>query len=225
MKITPRIAVLLAVPVFVSVGSACGGPPGSPSSTNGTSISATASTVRTTQPASASPSANRSAPGNGSAATNNQVNLDPETPMIEYEYLFGVTRPGISSTLQFSVVNDSTQSVQIEISTTSSYFTPSDNCNTSLSPDESCSYSITFNAPTNGTYSANLVITYNGSPVTAGVLNGTVGATIIAPVILRTFIGSTQIPITGTPTQTAGSPTQSTGTPTPTVSTSAPSPS
>lgn len=221
MKITAKIAALLTVPAFVSVATACGGPPGQPSSTSDTSPSATASITQTTQAlSSGSPSVNSSAGGNGPAA-NNQVDFDPTDPLFQYLYRFGTILPGGSSTLQFSVDNDFKQAVQIDISTTSQYFTPSKNCDGPLSADASCAYSITFGAPVSGTYDANLVITFDGSPLTAGALQGIVGVKIIVPIILRTFIGSTPLPTTDIPTQTASSPTPSASTSTPSASTPA----
>jgi hypothetical protein len=223
MKITPKIAALLTVPAYVSVATACGGPLGQPSSTSDTSASAAASTTQTTQAlSSGSPSVDSSAGGNG-PATNNQIDFDPEDPLFQFLYNFGTIIPGGSSTLQFTVDNDFKQLVQISISTTSQYFTPSQNCDGPLIAGASCAYSITFRAPVSGTYDANLIIAFNGSPLTAGALEGIVGVKIIEPIILRTFIGSTPLPTTGLPTQTASSPTPSTSTSAQTTSTSVPS--
>ena len=83
----------------------------------------------------------------------------------------GSVIPGNSSTMSATLMNDSAGAVNItgvSIAPAGGTFTSTNNCPATLSPKQTCVFSVTFWPPDTGNYSATLTVTDNGtgSPAT-----------------------------------------------------------
>jgi hypothetical protein len=82
----------------------------------------------------------------------------------------GSVIPGYSSTLSATLINDSAGAVSItgvSISPANGTFTSTNNCPTTLNPQQSCVFQVTFTPPDTGTYSATLTVTDSGQGAAA----------------------------------------------------------
>ena len=208
MKMAARNVIMSAMLISVCMASACGGPTGQPASTHGTSgtnaaasgtnaaasgtnaaasgtnaaasgTNAAAGTSQPTHKGSGSPSSGSST--TVPATSNNQVILDPDTAIHGFPYDFGRTFPRLPRTLQFGVTSRYKQPVAIHISSDSQYFVATENCNHELQPGDSCSFSVTFSAPRNGSYGAILHIAFSGSRTVSIALTANVGVAVNTP--------------------------------------------